>query len=614
MHKIHSVAFKLSLLASLLVLGVILFMARMLFKGTEQTLIAEMKVRAEFFARSCREAIFPKIDSFQLHFSLNELLKEKAIVYAAVLDPNGIFLSHSISSRIGEADISAEGKKAASSNEMLLQTCTSDIETVEVAYRPGLLRGPPGLRGKDYRQYFDLSVPVMMGAHRAGTVRLGFTRESIRQALAKQKRQITAIAAAAIFLAVSGTVLLVSWITRPLPLLAKAVAEIGRGNLHARVKWKSRDEIGLLASTFNDMAEKNARLFGLLNEEKEKLQTVFLETHEGAILATAGGDIILINPSASRLMGFSDSSPKTLVEALGNIQCQAHAERILSQKERLVKCEFVREKPRLLVLSGTSNQLTVDNHLVGFLLVFHDATKEKRKEELERGFLSIVSHKLRTPLATTMGFIELMLGKPEGLDDFQKKSLRTILRQSENLRYLVNKLLTFSSVQDPETITMNKESCVVPDMIEEVLKSMSPYFSEKKAEIEWDPIACKSLPPVYAAPWCIKEALKNLIENAVKFNPRETRKVTLRAEVRDNKLRMEVSDNGLGILPEEEPNLFEKFHQIEEDFTGQIEGLGLGLAFVRTVAEAHGGTVGMISKTDEGSTFFFTLPLLNQGT
>ncbi|HAF94737.1 MAG: hypothetical protein A2X34_03280 [Elusimicrobia bacterium GWC2_51_8] len=588
MRNIHSVAFKLSLLASLLVLGVILFMARMLFNETEQTLIAEMEVRADFFARSCREAIFPKINSFQLHFSLNELLKEKAIVYAAVLDSNGKFLSHSIPSHIGEADTSTEGKKAVLSAKMLLQTYINTL---------------------DSREYFDLSVPVMLGAHRAGTVRLGFTRESIRQALSKQKRQITAIAAAAIFLAVGGTVLLVGWITKPLALLAKAAAEIGRGNLQARVKWDSKDEIGLLAGTFNDMAEKNARLFGLLNEEKEKFRTVFLETHEGAILAEAGGDIILINPSASRLLGFSDSPPKTLVSALGNIQCEAYAGRILTQTERVVKCEFVREKPRLLALSGTSDRLTVDDHLVGFLLVFHDVTQEKRKEELERGFLSLVSHKLRTPLAVTIGFIELMLGKPEELNDFQKKSLATILRKSENLKYLVNKLLAFSSVQDPEKVIMNRESCSVPDMVEEVLKSMSPYFLEKKAEIEWDPAACRLLPPVYAAAWSVKEALRNLMENAVKFNPGEPRKVTLRTEVRDGQLRIEVSDNGPGVPPEEEPNLFQKFHQIENDFTGQIEGLGLGLAFVKIVAESHSGAVGMTSKKDGGSTFFFTLPL-----
>ena len=265
---------------------------------------------------------------------------------------------------------------------------------------------------------------------------------------------------------------------------------------------------------------------------------------------------------------------------------------------------------------------------MGFLLVFRDATQEKRKEELERGFLSLLSHKLRTPLATTMGFVELMLGKPEELNSFQKKSLTTILRNSENLRYLVNKLLTFSSVQDPETVAMNREDVSVPDMVDEVLKSMGPYLSEKRAGIEWDRAAAKSLPsasgeglpvpdksedtglpPVHAAPWYIKEALKNLIENAVKFNTHENKKVVLKVKLEGSRVRVEGSDNGPGILPEEQPNLFQKFRQIEESYTGQIEGLGLGLAFVKTVVEAHGGTIGMTTKMGEGSTFFFTLPL-----
>ena len=102
MNPLRSLSAKLSLLTCLLVLGVIGLMARQIVSGIEEGLIGEMKVRAEFFARSSREAIFPKLDPFSLHFHVKEMLKEKVVTYAGVVDKDGVVLSHSDPTRIGE--------------------------------------------------------------------------------------------------------------------------------------------------------------------------------------------------------------------------------------------------------------------------------------------------------------------------------------------------------------------------------------------------------------------------------------------------------------------------------------------------------------------------------
>ncbi|MBI4054850.1 MAG: adenylate/guanylate cyclase domain-containing protein [Elusimicrobia bacterium] len=225
-------AFKISLLVSLLILAAILFMARMILKTTEEALVHEMRVRAQFFARSCREALFPKVDPFQLHFNTQEILKEKAVVYAEILDPMGKILSHSEPRWVGEAEESPAGRRALASTETLLQKYSA-----------------PG----QSEPYYDLAIPVFAGARRAGTVRLGFTQGSIRGALFQQKAKIFGIALISLILAILGTTGAVGWIMRPLPRLASAAEEVGRGKLDVEVSWRSRDEIGRLTKAFNQM-------------------------------------------------------------------------------------------------------------------------------------------------------------------------------------------------------------------------------------------------------------------------------------------------------------------------------------------------------------------------
>ena len=125
----------------------------------------------------------------------------------------------------------------------------------------------------------------------------------------------------------------------------------------------------------------------------------------------------------------------------------------------------------------------------------------------------------------------------------------------------------------------------------------------------WDPKEAQALPKPRIDAFLVKEAVANHIENAVKFNPAAKKLIEL-SVTRDNGfLKIAVKDDGPGIPGEEQPKLFRKFYQIDVDFTGQIPGFGLGLAFVKSVAEAHGGTVGLRSSPGKGSEFFFTVAL-----
>ncbi|OGR84670.1 MAG: hypothetical protein A3J74_05995 [Elusimicrobia bacterium RIFCSPHIGHO2_02_FULL_57_9] len=586
MKPLNSVAFKLSLLTCLFVLGIIGLMSRRLLISNEETLIAEMRVRSEFFARSSREAIFPRLDPFTLHFQVAELLKEKAVTYAAVVDKDGKILSHSDPKLIGETLKDPFSQRVGQADSSLLQ------RVIDAKRKPA----------------YQISAPILIGSRRVGAALVGFNQSSIEGALKGTKRQILFIAAAATTLAVLGTVFIVGWIMRPLLRLASAAREVGRGNFNVQVDLKSRDEIGVMAKAFNEMTIANSLLFATIRQEKEKLETIFHETREGMVWTDPSGKILLINPSARTLLGCRERAVDTLEGILSTYTAKPGIMELLEGRTRITPVEFQRSGPKVLILSGVCDRLG-HGRTSGFLFIFHDATLEKRGETLSRNFLALVSHKLRTPLAVALGFIDLMHQDAKDLNEFQKKALQKIKDEDEKLRSLVEKLITFSTVQSPENIVLERLPTSLSEALETALKTLSNQISDKAVKIAWPREDFKKLPLVQGDPLLIKETFVNLIENGIKFNPADQKEITIAASRENGYVRLTVKDNGPGIPSEEHPKLFRKFYQIDEHFTGQIPGMGLGLAFVKNVVEAHGGKAGMHSELGKGSEFFFTLPL-----
>ncbi len=585
MDPFRSLGAKLSLLTCLFVLGVIALMARQIVSGIEEGLIGEMKVRAVFFARSSREAIFPKLDPFSLHFHVEEMIKEKAVTYAGVVGKDGVVLSHSDPTRIGDRLSDPFSIRALASDRVELQR----------------------FRDAGGGVVYDLSAPVFVGPRRVGTARIGFNEGSLEDALKSPKRRIMLIAAVATLFSVLGTVLIVGWTTRALPKLAAAAREAGRGNFSVQVEVKSRDEIGTLARAFNEMTVANSLLFRGLQEEKEKLANIFNDTREGLVLTDPKGRIVLMNPSARALLGRQERAASTLAEATEpEHEAKPALSVILSGAKRITPFVLRRTAPQLLILSGVADRLGDHNIHAGFLLIFHDATLEKRGETLSRNFLSIVSHKLRTPLAIALGNLELLQGEAKNLTADQQKMLAKVRGEDEKLARLVEQLITFAAVQSPENIVLERTSTSLAVVVEAALRGLE---LGPAAVVKWDMEAALTLPKQRVDGFLLKEAVANLIENAVKFNPAAKKRVEIRVTREDGCLKIAVKDDGPGIPGEEQSKLFRKFYQIDADFTGQIPGFGLGLAFVKNVAEAHGGSAGLRSAPGEGSEFHFTVPL-----
>lgn len=354
------------------------------------------------------------------------------------------------------------------------------------------------------------------------------------------------------------------------------------------------------------VAMENARLFTNLQEEKEKIEAIFSQMSDGAIFVDPGCKKILANKQAENCLGEEWISKADLNEIFSEFEISPSISDALNRKEEFIPIEFKRKEGKPLYLSGVISRI-LDAHgkLLGLIVIFRDTTLEKKEGMLKRNFLSLISHKLKTPLVTITGYGPLLLNDPK-LDDFQKKAIKSIHSQGVHLSNLVDKLLYFTMAEG-EKLTLKKDTINLSSLVDKAQLSLKSYMADKGAKIS----ICediKKLPDVHIDKSRIESVIINIIENAVKFNTKEQKEVEISSFEKDGFIGISIKDNGTGIPPEEREKIFHKFYQIEESFTGQVEGAGLGLALVKQVIEAHGGKIDVDSSVGEGSTFSFLLP------
>lgn len=237
------------------------------------------------------------------------------------------------------------------------------------------------------------------------------------------------------------------------------------------------------------------------------------------------------------------------------------------------------------------------------------AAATRRLRELDQAksdFVSTVSHELRTPLTSIQGFSELLLNRPAG-PARQRQFLSHILHESERLSRIVEDLLDLSRIEAGQGTPFNRIPLDLGPLLvvnAELFGCQSPIH-DVRAEV------ANSLPPVLADRDAVDRVLKNLLSNAIKYSPRGG-PVLLRAArsaTDPGLVEVSVEDQGAGIPPEVLGRIFEKYYRVSSPDAGQVRGLGIGLALVKSLVEANGGSVRVASSPERGSCFTVTLPV-----
>lgn len=274
------------------------------------------------------------------------------------------------------------------------------------------------------------------------------------------------------------------------------------------------------------------------------------------------------------------------------------------------------EMPGFVAFDATN--LEIYAHIVWQLVTFlkvvrlyREATQGRQLAEeanrLKSRFLSTVSHELRTPLSLIVGLSELLLQKGQDFESQTGHDLKRIHASAQHLDGLINDVLDLAQNETGEL----KLACAPLDLanVLEVIATAGEQLAQDKG-LRWQASIPKDLPKVWGDRTRLRQIVLNLINNAVKFTAQG--QVTLRVSALNETITVEVSDTGLGILPEEQNLIFNEFRQSERTAVLGYGGLGLGLAICKRLVELHGGNIGVRStgKEDDGSTFYFTLPVM----
>ena len=244
---------------------------------------------------------------------------------------------------------------------------------------------------------------------------------------------------------------------------------------------------------------------------------------------------------------------------------------------------------------------------LGTITVLHDITVLKKMDQMKSDFVSLVSHEIRSPMNSVLMQLKVILDGLAG--DVTSKQQEMLTRASLKIHSLVDMasdLLDLSKIESG-LITLEKESIQFNDLLQEQVKFHRETAEAKQIHLHFDP--SPNLPPVQANQQNMEEVVSNLVTNAINYTP-EGGDIRLSLCIENAYLRIDVADTGWGIPPEDLERVFTRFYRVKNDKTRYITGTGLGLPIIRSIIEAHHGTIQVKSTLDKGSVFSVYIPHL----
>lgn len=347
------------------------------------------------------------------------------------------------------------------------------------------------------------------------------------------------------------------------------------------------------------VAIENARLFAAIETERAKLEAVLREAQEAIIVVDEENSILLCSATARAALGLVEGGllNRPVSEVVPH---QALYEMFTQVREtrRVAHGEMVMESGR------TFNAQLTPIEGVGRVLVMQDITHLKELDRIKSEFVATVSHDLRTPLTSILGYVEL-LPRVGPLNAQQEEFIQRVRGSMEAITELIGDLLDIGRVEAGFDLEM--EPCDLAQVIEEAIQDLRPQAEEVEQHLRWQPP--ESLPLVRGNSLRLRQVMDNLLGNAVKYT-QEGGWIAVSAAEEEGYITVRVADNGIGIPHVQQPYVFDRFYRVESDETEDIKGTGLGLAIVKAVIEKHNGRVWVESRPGEGSVFSFVLPVL----
>ena len=350
--------------------------------------------------------------------------------------------------------------------------------------------------------------------------------------------------------------------------------------------------------------DERAELKDKLNEvssRKNQIETILLHMTDGIIAFNMNGDIILINPAAKKFLSISPED-NTFEDIFGKFKLDINMEKVIyletwtSTEQRIqVDDQFVN-----VLFAPFKNE---DDRPDGVIAVIQDITEHVKLDNMQKEFVADVSHELKTPITSIMGYADTLL--EGGYDtETQEKFLNVIASESRRMARLVTDLLTLSRYDSNKKKTQ-KESFDLGELVKRCQEKLAIEIKKKGHKVNC--FVTADVPLVYADKDDVERVVLNILTNSIKYT-HDNGEIKIYVGFVYNDAYIKIFDNGIGIPEEDLARIFERFYRVDKARTREMGGTGLGLSIAKEILDKNGGSIDIKSKVGEGTEVVIRIP------
>ena len=447
--------------------------------------------------------------------------------------------------------------------------------------------------------YMDAAIPIMGGGN-AYIIYILDNKDTVTDLNSQLFLIIMQALVIGLLISVLLSFLLSKTMVGPIEKLTAGAERVAAGDFDSQLPVESTDEIGILTGTFNEMADVLQATLAAVENERNKLDTLFLHMTDGVVAFDHDSLLIHCNPAATNMLHRSVPEGTTYDTLFG--QVYPFQETLALQRPNYAEAEMeVGDRTLELFLAPFSDQASG-----GVLVVLHDVTEQHRNEERRKEFVANVSHELRTPLTNVRSYAETIR---EAGDDLSRETendfLDVVISETDRMTHIVQDLLTLSRL-DSGRSEMNMARFPFSAAIDSVLRSTELEARRHKHELTHD--YTENLPLIMGDRGRIEQVMLNVLSNAVKYTP-DGGHIRVTAGSEGETVWMEVADDGIGIPEADRSRIFERFYRVDKARSRESGGTGLGLSIATEIVQRHHGSLTLVDRPGPGTTVRLELPI-----
>ena len=377
-------------------------------------------------------------------------------------------------------------------------------------------------------------------------------------------------------------------VDKPITKLLKDANKVISTNKKEK-KNKNTDEI---VDTFNIMTDELKENLNEMTRQKKQIETIILHMTDGIVAFDMEGKLILINPAATRLLQLLPTDTTFRKIFNDKLHIDINMEKIIYLENWTSSEQKVNVADKVINLFFAQFKDENDRPS-GIMVMIQDITEHVKLDNMRKEFVADVSHELKTPITSIMGYSDTLL-EGEYDKETQERFLKVIATESRRMAKLVTDLLTLSRF-DNNQILQEKTKFDLGELVKQCQNNLEIQISQKKHKVEC--FVTADVPPVYADKEGIERVVINILTNAIKYTP-EGGNIKIYVGFVYNDAYIKVIDNGLGIPEDDLKRIFERFYRVDKARTRKMGGTGLGLSIAKEILDRNNGNIDI--KSDEG--------------